>query len=84
MARSVVNDQPALAPAEPIEEKIARIGAMTIEQLRAAWRETFASNPPAAFSKDLRDCAASDLVSQVGQSPLDARVTPRPILAGQL
>ena len=32
---------------------LARIGEMNIGQLRAFWRERFASDPPAAFSKDL-------------------------------
>jgi len=29
------------------------MGEMNIEQLRGCWRETIASDPPAAFSKDL-------------------------------
>jgi Protein of unknown function (DUF2924) len=45
--------QPASAPAEPLEVALARISGMTIAQLRDCWRENFASDPPAAFSKDL-------------------------------
>jgi Protein of unknown function (DUF2924) len=45
--------QPASAPADALEVEIAGIGAMNIDQLRAAWREVFASDPPPAFSKDL-------------------------------
>jgi hypothetical protein len=45
--------QPASAPAEPLDAVLARIAEMNIEQLRGCWRETFASDPPAAFSKDL-------------------------------
>ena len=45
--------QPASAPAEPLAAALARISEMNIEQLRVCWRETFASNPPPAFSKDL-------------------------------
>jgi hypothetical protein len=45
--------QPASAPAEPLDAALARISEMNIEQLRVCWRETFASNPPPAFSKDL-------------------------------
>ena len=45
--------QPASEPAEPPDAALARIGEMNIDQLRACWRETFASDPPAAFSKDL-------------------------------
>ena len=53
MARSLAQMQPASAPAEALEVELARIGAMKIDQLRAAWREAFASDPPLAFSKDL-------------------------------
>ncbi len=45
--------QPASAPAEPLDVALARMGEMNIEQLRVCWRETFASDPPAAFSKGL-------------------------------
>jgi Protein of unknown function (DUF2924) len=45
--------QPAFAPAEPLDAVLARISEMNIEQLRGCWRETTASDPPAAFSKDL-------------------------------
>ena len=53
MARSLAQVQPASAPTEALEVELARIGAMKIDQLRAAWREAFASDPPLAFSKDL-------------------------------
>jgi hypothetical protein len=45
--------QPASKPAESLEAHLARISEMNIDQLRACWRETTASDPPAAFSKDL-------------------------------
>ena len=45
--------QPAFALAESPDAVLARIGEMNIEQLRGCWRETIASAPPAAFSKDL-------------------------------
>ena len=45
--------QPASALAESLDAALARISEMNIEQLRVCWRETFASDPPAAFSKDL-------------------------------
>jgi hypothetical protein len=45
--------QPASAPAESLDAALARISEMTVEQLRALWRERFASDPPAAFSKAL-------------------------------
>ena len=45
--------QPASAPAEPLDAALARISEMTVEQVRACWRKRFASDPPAAFSKDL-------------------------------
>jgi len=53
MARHLPQAQPASAPAETLEVDLARIRAMNIDQLRAAWREAFASDPPLAFSKDL-------------------------------
>jgi hypothetical protein len=45
--------QPAPAPAEALEFRLGRIGEMNIDQLRATWREAFASDPPPAFSKNL-------------------------------
>ena len=53
MARRLAQMQPASAPAEAIQVELARIGALNIDQLRAAWREALASDPPPAFSKDL-------------------------------
>ncbi len=53
MARPAKKDQPTLAPADTIGQTIARIAAMNIDELRRAWQETFQSQPPAAFSKDL-------------------------------
>ncbi len=45
--------QPELLPAESIEQEIAHLGAMTIGELRDAWRATFGAEPAVAFSKDL-------------------------------
>jgi hypothetical protein len=54
MARSGISTaQPASALAESLDAALARAGEMNIEQLRVRWRETFGSDPPAAFSKDL-------------------------------
>jgi hypothetical protein len=54
MARSRISTaQPASALAESLDAALARTGEMNIEQLRVRWRETFGSDPPAAFSKDL-------------------------------
>ena len=53
MAPALRRKQPASAPAEGLELELIRIGAMTIDQLRATWREALASDPPPAFSKDL-------------------------------
>jgi hypothetical protein len=53
MARRLAQTQPASAPAAALEVELTRIGAMNIDQLRAAWREALASAPPPAFSKDL-------------------------------
>jgi hypothetical protein len=53
MARHLAQMQPASAPAETLGADLARIRAMNIDQLRTAWPEAFASDPPLAFSKDL-------------------------------
>ncbi len=53
MSASMKNTQSAMRSAERIEERIAKIGGMTIAELRLLWRQTFASKPPSAFSKDL-------------------------------
>jgi hypothetical protein len=45
--------QPASSPAESLAAALAHVGEMNVEQLRARWRETASSDPPAAFSKDL-------------------------------
>jgi ribosomal protein L18E len=45
--------QPANAPAEEIEVKIAAIGAMDVYELRALWRNNEGSDPPAGLTKDL-------------------------------
>jgi hypothetical protein len=45
--------QPTSWSAEPLDAALALIAEMTIEQLRGCWRETVASDPPSAFSKDL-------------------------------
>ena len=45
--------QMASAPVEPLDAKLARISEMNIEQVRSCWRESFAADPPAAFSRDL-------------------------------
>jgi hypothetical protein len=45
--------KPALPPAEDVNEAIIRVAAMNVSELRSAWRGTFASAPPSAFSRDL-------------------------------
>ena len=45
--------QPVLGPTADLDGAVRCIGAMTIDQLRGAWRQTFGSDPPAALSKDL-------------------------------
>lgn len=53
MARKTSVAQPTPASAEPLAATLASIEAMNIEQLRSCWRKVLASDPPAAFSKDL-------------------------------
>jgi len=45
--------QPASAPAEEIEPKVAAIGAMNVYELRALWRKQRGIDPPAGLTKDL-------------------------------
>ena len=69
--------QPASAPADTLEVELARIGAMNIDQLRAAWREALASDPPPAFSQDLLAHAIAFHAQQKalgGLSPPTARL----------
>jgi hypothetical protein len=53
MARITIEAQPTPASPEPLAATLASIAAMNIEQLRICWRKAFASDPPAAFSRDL-------------------------------
>jgi Protein of unknown function (DUF2924) len=53
MARKTSVVQPTPASAEPLAATLTSIAAMNSEQLRRCWRKTFASDPPAAFSRDL-------------------------------
>jgi hypothetical protein len=53
MAHETNAVQPTAASAEPLPATLDSIGAMNIQQLRTCWLQTFASDPPAAFSKDL-------------------------------
>ena len=64
MGRDLPRTQPASPPAEGLEVEVTRIGAMTINQLRATWRKVFASDPPPAFSKDLLAYTYADLREQ--------------------
>jgi Protein of unknown function (DUF2924) len=53
VTRDLRRTQPAPAPAESLEAELTRIGAMNIDQMRAAWRKVFGSDPSSVFSKDL-------------------------------
>src|ERR1700677_2347457 len=72
MARRPAQTQPASMPAAGLEAELALIGAMSIDQARAAWRKVFASDPPPAFSKDLRRRAIAFLAQSKGLSGLTA------------
>jgi Protein of unknown function (DUF2924) len=77
MAHRLAQMQPASAPAAALKVELARIGAMNIDQLRVAWREALASDPPSAFSKDLLARAIASLAQQKalgGLSPATARL----------
>jgi len=53
MSRSEKMTQPATPPAGGVETEIARLDEMNVAELRPFWRETFGSEPPSAFSRDL-------------------------------
>jgi hypothetical protein len=53
MAQRGRKAQPASAPAEEIEAKVAAIGAMDVYELRALWRKQEGTKPPAGLTKDL-------------------------------
>ncbi len=64
--------QPTLRPAESIEQEIARLGAMTIGELRDAWRATFGAEPAVGFSKDLLARAISYRLQEQALGGLNA------------
>ncbi|MDI9850046.1 DUF2924 domain-containing protein [Rhodoblastus sp. 17X3] len=72
MARKTSMVQPTPASAEPLAGTLASIGAMNIEQLRSYWRKTFASDPPAAFSRDLLARAISYRLQAAALSDMGA------------
>jgi Protein of unknown function (DUF2924) len=86
MARGAFsNAQPASAPAKALDAELARIGAMNIDQLRAAWRKALASDPLPAFSKDLLARAIAFHAQQKalgGLSPATARLLRSLIMPG--
>lgn len=70
MAGGLARTQPTPAPPEV---ELTLIGAMAIDQLRAAWRKVLASDPPLAFSKDLlaRASASHKQEKALGDLPPD-------------
>ena len=72
MSERTERDQPADKPAEAVEQKVARIGRMSVSELRREWRETFQSEPPAAFSKELLARAVSYRVQEEAYGGLKA------------
>jgi hypothetical protein len=66
-----------MSSAGGVEEAIAKIGGMTIAELRLLWRQTFASEPPSAFSKDLLARAIAYTIQEAaygGLKPQTARL----------
>lgn len=72
MARLAKKHQPASTPADAIGQKIACMAAMNIDELRRMWRETFCSQPPTTFSKDLLARAISYRVQEDALNGLSA------------
>ncbi len=75
MARPTQSAQPTCTRAEGVEEQIARIAAISIGELRATWREVFGSEPPLAFSKDLRARALAYRLQEQAYGGLSAATT---------
>jgi hypothetical protein len=75
MPPSMKNAQPATRSADGVEEKVAQIAVMTITELRLLWRQTFASEPPSAFSNDLLARAIAYRVQEEAYGGLKPQTT---------
>ena len=69
-----------MSPAD-LEQELARIAAMSIDSLRALWRDRRGGPPPSALSKDLLARAIGHDVQKEYLGDLDAST--RRLLAGQ-
>jgi hypothetical protein len=65
--------QQACGLAEGLDAALARIQALSIDQLRAEWRGVFRSGPPAAFSKDLLARAVCNRLQEDAFGGLNSR-----------
>jgi hypothetical protein len=75
MPRAMRTPRPARQPAESVGERVARIGAMSIGELRGLWKESSGSEPPASFSKDLLARALAYRLQEQAYGGLSAATT---------
>lgn len=69
-------DQPARAPAAvmtQVEEAVAVLGTISIDALRARWRQELRAEPPAGFTKDLLARALADRLQTKAFGGLSAK-----------
>ncbi len=75
MARSPFKQRPAPSPAaNEFDLELARIAAMDVNQLRAAWRRKRGGDPPEALSKDLIARALAHWLQEERLGGLDPHV----------
>ncbi len=75
MPRAMRAPRSASLPAESVEERIARIGAMNIGELRQLWKVSYGSEPPESFSKDLLARAIAYRLQEEAYGGLSAATT---------
>ncbi len=75
MPRAMRTPRPAREQAESVEEQVARIGRMSIGELRELWKESYDSEPPASFSKDLLARAIAYRLQKEAYGGLSAATT---------
>ncbi len=75
MPRSMRTSRPARQPVESVEEQITRIEAMSIGELRQLWNESYGSEPPTSFSKDLLARAIAYRLQEEVYGALNAAAT---------
>ncbi len=75
MPRAMRTPRPAPQQSESVDEQITRIGVMSITELREFWIESYDSDPPASFSKDLLARAIAYRLQEEAYGGLSAATT---------